>query len=97
MKSILFAAVMSFGLFAQACPNPEAQFVATVADVQPTAVEGQCQVQLKQIKTWNENQLCPLDVEAALQAPIITTQCQLKAGDDASGVLVLQASGTLSF
>lgn len=95
MKSVFFAAVLSFGLFAGACPNPEAQFIATVASV--TQAGAVCQVRFSGIKIWNENALCPLDVEEAFTAPVLTSSCSLRAGDDASGVLVQQNDGSLSF
>jgi hypothetical protein len=98
MKSVFFAAVLSFGFIAGACPNPEAQFIATVASVTPFTQTGAvCQVRFSGIKIWNENALCPLDVEEAFAAPVLTSSCSLQAGDDASGVLVQQNDGSLSF
>ena len=97
MKSVLFAAVMSMGFFAGACPSPEAQFTAIVSKVTPSFQVGLCQIQFSQIKTWSENPLCPLDVEQAFTAPITTANCDYLIGDTASGVLVLTEGPALRF
>jgi hypothetical protein len=65
--------------------------------VKAIAHAGQCQVTLAQIEMWNENMNCPLDAEEAFSTPIITTKCDYKVGETASGYMVLQNAQLLTF
>jgi hypothetical protein len=97
MKSVLFASLMSFGVLAAACPQPEAQFIATVKSIRPLGAPGHCEITLAQVIQWNENPMCPLDVEEAFAKPVVTTKCDVNAGAQVSGYMVRQDSGVVTF
>ena len=98
MKSILVAAVVLMGMFANACPQLEAQFIA---QVQKASVDGEsCKVTLSKIVMWNENQLCPLDVSSIYNQALTASSyadCNIQAGDTVSGIAVQGADGQVSF
>jgi|GEM_PF-6199085 len=88
--------VVALGTSVQALAcAPEAQFIATVKTTQ-TVSDNLCLVKLQQIEMWNENMMCPLDVETTQTEPILT-ECSAKPGDRVSGVMTESSNGRLSF
>ncbi len=94
---ILVGAICGFAAPALACENGnEAQFKATVASSTKTDLPGICRITFSAIQTWNENAMCPLDVEDTQSKPVLAS-CKLAVGAQVSGVMVDNATGFLSW
>lgn len=91
-------AVVSVGVFAGACPKPEAQMTsATIKSVKPTGFAGVCEVKFSGLVT-ESNPFCPLDTDTILGATVLTQECGLKPGQQISrSVIVLEKDGTVRF
>lgn len=95
MKSFILTAalIVTQSALANACIG-EAQFIARVAQVSPASQAG-CLVQISAVKMYNENQTCPLDIDEAMNRPIAVKSCSYKAGDEISGIIVVNENGDL--
>lgn len=96
MKSlILVAGFVMASQSALACLG-EAQIIARATKITPQAA-GSCQVSVEfsSVKMFNENQTCPLDISEVVAYGFSVRNCTLKAGDDVSGIIVVDSDGQL--
>lgn len=103
--SLLVASTFSFAqsVSAAECKQLEAQINAKVKAVEKLDdFGGSCTVSidLKSVKSYNVNQLCPLDlsdvVENGVEVGVIYGHdCRLEAGDQLSGVIVKKSWGAI--
>lgn len=95
MKAFILTAalIVTQSTFANACIG-EAQFIARVAKVSAVTQAG-CLITIGAVKMYNENQTCPLDISDAVSRGIAVKNCSYKAGDEISGIIVVNENGDL--
>jgi aerobic-type carbon monoxide dehydrogenase small subunit (CoxS/CutS family) len=82
----LFVLVLTTSITSQACSQYEAQFIGKVVKIERTSADA-CTVQID-FSSFNSSIMCPLDISEADDKEITTTQCDKKAKDTISGILV---------
>ena len=82
----LFALVLATSVTSLACSQYEAQFIGKVIKIEKTSANT-CAVQID-FSSFNSSIMCPLDISEAEGREITTTQCDKKAKDTISGILV---------
>lgn len=88
MKKIvgLFALVLATSITSQACQQYEAQFIGKVVKIEKASA-GSCTVEIN-YSSFNSSIMCPLDISEVNNKDVVTTQCDKKAGETISGILV---------
>jgi hypothetical protein len=78
-----------------ACQHLEAQMLATVKSITPTT-EGKCRVTFAWEQRWiyNPSYICPLDIDEVSSFGVETSYCDVKVGDELSGVALRPVEGT---
>ena len=77
----------------------EAQINTTIASVEIMSTT-KCKVQLVPTSNFQDNQLCPLDIDEVLSKGVTVGldsngACEFKAGENFARILVLKADGTI--
>lgn len=97
---IIFSLINSFTLqaYSQTCLG-EAQFIAKVESVQKLN-ENSCLVKLADISQYRPSMVCPLSYSLAQTAGVLVGMssqqaCLYQVGQEISGILVLNADGSL--
>lgn len=88
MKKIvgLFIFVLATVVTTQACQQYEAQFIGKLVKTEKVT-SNTCKVQIS-YSSFNSSIICPLDISDVESKEVLTTQCDKKAGETISGVLV---------
>lgn len=93
MKTFVLAlATITAASPALAC-TPEAQFIADVASV--NQLRYSCEIKIAAPKFFQENQLCPLQLDEVLVNPILAAVECPAVGTEISGVIVQDENGAL--
>ena len=77
-----------------ACQHLEAQMMATVKSITPTT-PGKCRVTFTWEQRWiyNPSYICPLDIDEVSSFGVETSYCDVKVGDELSGVALRPTDG----
>ena len=88
MKKILglFALVLATSITSHACQQYEAQFIGKVVKSEKVSADT-CKVEIS-YSSFNSSIMCPLDISDVDSKEVLTSQCDKKANDTISGILV---------
>ena len=87
MKSIVLIASILSAQISFACVQQEAQFIGNVKNFQ--SVGSNCSYGID-FTMFNSSFVCPLDIDEVSTLRFADKSCQLKDGDQVSGVMVKQ-------
>ena len=104
MKAIISSAVAVVSLAGSIalsdCVAYEAQFIGKVTEINKVVGENgtlDCTVKIGEFRFFQENMLCPLDESTASSVLAPARSCDLKVGEEVSGILSVDNDGRVKW
>lgn len=97
MKSLIIAAILSAGVFANASCIGEAQIIAKVNAIESKTIDS-CRVSVKEVTFYRDSAVCPLNLSESDTIEVGMKDghdCRLEASETLTGVLVKNQAGEI--